>query len=394
VIYYQEVITMAPLRVLMMTANVGACFEQPKEMMQPWLGEFLGLVDRVQPQFIALHCQEVGGKDYEESMQHVEHFMKSLLVLRGTLVPYDRYRVFLDEEYTTAEKFTALGNLYFIHEDVQDVQMWDFEDKKFVDVKGKEEHAGDIENVTTKEKSKFPQEFFPEENGVCKWSRKGFMRTRWCLNGTQFDMVNIHLFHDASNLMAMDGFPSVYTTNRKRALEHTLDRFHNDGMDKLPFFLFGDFNFRLDTAAVVEKLTAGCSKEDSGETKKFLDGSGATILEVSKKAFTHANHHDVFIKDNGNWLHEFDKENGQFGDRLQEFPIKFPPSYPFEEGQEGKGNQYMKTRCPSWCDRILMNAPGKELVQKSGAEVKYELLGLETRMGDHKPIYLECTIDF
>lgn len=28
------------------------------------------------PHFVALHCQEVGGKNYEESMAHVDSFVK------------------------------------------------------------------------------------------------------------------------------------------------------------------------------------------------------------------------------------------------------------------------------------------------------------------------------
>jgi len=64
----------------------------------------------------------------------------------------------------------------------------------------KEVHLGNIEALPTKEKAKFPQEYFPE----CKWSRKGFLRTRWSINGTVFDLINIHLFHDASNLIAME----------------------------------------------------------------------------------------------------------------------------------------------------------------------------------------------
>ena len=32
----------------------------------------------------------------------------------------------------------------------------------FVPAKGKEVHSGDIEAVSTKEKAKFPQDFFPE----------------------------------------------------------------------------------------------------------------------------------------------------------------------------------------------------------------------------------------
>ncbi|CAL4067938.1 unnamed protein product, partial [Meganyctiphanes norvegica] len=392
-------------RVLMVTANIASCFEQPATMLQPWISEFLTLVDEQQPEFIALHCQEVGGKNYEESMVHVEHFMKSLLVLRGSMMPYDRYRVFLDEEYTTADKFTALGNLYFIHNSVEEIQIWDFVDKKFVPCNGRQEHAGDIENVPIKEKAKFPQEFSQSE---CKWSRKGFMRTRWCLNGTNFDLVNIHLFHDASNLLAMDEFPSVYTKNRKRALEHTLDRFHNDGLDKFPFFMFGDFNFRLDTRGVVEKLCVNSAHEQANvqnvntfcKAVQLIQGGGLLVVDLVKQCFLmkkkngyQKNHYQTYFKEIGS-LHEFDKERGQFGERLLEFDINFPPSYPFEEGDQGApiGNQYMKTRCPSWCDRILMNKQAKDLVEKSGTDVKYQLLGLDARMGDHKPVCLVASL--
>lgn len=78
------------------------------------------------------------------------------------------------------------------------------------------------------------------------------MRTRWSLNGTIVDFVNIHLFHDASNFIAMEPFPSVYCRNRRRALEYTLERFHNDSYPNAPYFLFGDFNFRTDTDGVVK----------------------------------------------------------------------------------------------------------------------------------------------
>ena len=70
----------------------------------------------------------------------------------------------------------------------------------FTPVNSKEVLSGNIEAVTTKEKAKFPQDFFPE----CKWSRKGFLRTRWSIGGTIFDLINIHLFHDASNFIAME----------------------------------------------------------------------------------------------------------------------------------------------------------------------------------------------
>ena len=34
------------------------------------------VVKKLKPEFLALHCQEVGGKNYEESMQHVNKFVK------------------------------------------------------------------------------------------------------------------------------------------------------------------------------------------------------------------------------------------------------------------------------------------------------------------------------
>lgn len=50
------------------------------------------------------------------------------------------------------------------------------------------------------------------------------MRTRWDINGTILDFVNMHLFHDASNLTALIDFPSVYSQRRRKALIHTLQR--------------------------------------------------------------------------------------------------------------------------------------------------------------------------
>lgn len=39
-----------------------------------------------------------------------------------------------------------------------------------------------------------------------------------------FDLVNIHLFHDASNLVAWETSPSAYAGIRHKALAYVLDR--------------------------------------------------------------------------------------------------------------------------------------------------------------------------
>ncbi|KAG7229876.1 hypothetical protein INR49_012400 [Caranx melampygus] len=86
----------------------------------------------------------------------------------------------------------------------------------------------------------------------CKWSRKGFIRTRWALADCAFDLVNIHLFHDASNLVAWEKSPSVYSGTRQKALGYVLDRITDQRYEKVPYFVFGDFNFRLDSKQVIE----------------------------------------------------------------------------------------------------------------------------------------------
>lgn len=70
---------------------------------------------------------------------------------------------------------------------------------------------------------------------------------------------------------------------------------------------------------------------------------------------------------------------------LVEYPIQFVPSYPFEEDPE-MPTDYMSTRCPAWCDRILMSPQVQEIV--SNDESTYGMIGEAVCMGDHKVRYL------
>ncbi|CAK1541175.1 unnamed protein product [Leptosia nina] len=346
---------------LLVTANVGSIFEEPSAMLPIWTSEFLQAVARMDPKFIALHLQEVGGKAYEKSMQYVKDFVQRLCDC-PELRLYDKIRIFLDEDFSSPEKFTALGNMYFAHTSLADLKIWDFEKRNYVEVSGKEVNSGNIEKVTTKEKIKFPQHFFPE----CKWSRKGFLRTRWSIRGTAVEFVNIHLFHDASNLLAMETFPSVYCRSRRRALRHTLRHLHSD-VNAAPYFIFGDFNFRTDTGAVVKKVTenlVACrmsngANVDSSKLQYRSKSEDRVVMTIGKKEFSHVDHQKLFRE---SWLLKYDRELEALRPHLYEFPVKFPPSYPFEEDVH-LPTHYMKTRCPAWCDRILLSQSARLLIQ-------------------------------
>ncbi|XP_072935638.1 inositol polyphosphate-5-phosphatase A isoform X2 [Epargyreus clarus] len=346
---------------LLVTANVGSIFEDPSVMLPIWTSEFLQAVSRMDPKFIALHLQEVGGKAYEKSMQYVQDFVQRLCDC-PELRLYDKIRIFLDEDFSSPEKFTALGNMYFAHTSLTDLKIWDFELKSYVEAVGKEINSGNIEKVTTKEKAKFPQHFFPE----CKWSRKGFLRTRWSIRGTSVEFVNIHLFHDASNLLAMEPFPSVYCRSRRRALRHTLRHLHSD-INAAPYFIFGDFNFRTDTGGVVKKVTEDLqarrlqSGTNTDASRLQFRAGERLVLSVGKKEFAHCDHQKIFREP---WLQRFDRELEALRPHLYEFPVKFPPTYPFEEDVH-LPTHYMKTRCPAWCDRILLSQSARLLIQQS-----------------------------
>ncbi|XP_014853839.1 PREDICTED: type I inositol 1,4,5-trisphosphate 5-phosphatase-like [Poecilia mexicana] len=164
------------------------------------------------------------------------------------LKDYSRARVYIDESYESPERFTALGCFYFIHDSLKNVLEYNFEDARFHKVTGKEIRSIKQCKSPMAQKEKFPANFFEQ----CQWSRKGFIRTRWSLSSCNFDLVNVHLFHDAHNVVAWKESPSYYAGIRRKAMDFVLHRISDEQHEKLPFFLFGDFNFRLDTRELFE----------------------------------------------------------------------------------------------------------------------------------------------
>lgn len=134
------------------------------------------------------------------------------------------------------------------------------------------------------------------------------MRTRWSLQGTEFELVNIHLFHDASNLIAFKESPSPYSRKRQSALRYLLDHFISDNFDKLPCFIFGDLNFRLNIQEIVKKLTAHCEQVNSEETGKkesilYKQSDDEYYLKLGQKVFDLKDSEKTFNNlDNVKWV--------------------------------------------------------------------------------------------
>ncbi|XP_051759292.1 inositol polyphosphate-5-phosphatase A isoform X2 [Ctenopharyngodon idella] len=366
---------------------------QVGEIEGDWLREFFTTVHMYKPRFVALHFQEVGGKDYMVNMGHAENFFWTI-ESSSEMADFDRVCVYVDSHFKAVDSFTALGSMYFIHKSLKNIQQYDFNVKEFKAVSGHNKYVGSLEGVTTMEKEKFPKNFWPD----FKWSRKGYMRTRWIIHNQGLDLVNVHLFHDASNLIACNASPSVYSANRKKALRYVINRVADNSYSPLPFFLFGDFNFRLDTLSLVQNLSMSADiqtvkKDSSNEVEKIIceekDNDHKVLLHIETKLFAYL-HQAVFRENNGKELLKYDKEIAAFHDVITEEDIRFPPSYPYSEDYT-KPTQYMNTRCPAWCDRILMSHNARDIIhrrEEGESGVVYNTLGSNICMGDHKPVFL------
>ncbi|XP_036434461.1 inositol polyphosphate-5-phosphatase A isoform X2 [Colossoma macropomum] len=378
--------------VLLVTANVGSLFDNLGEIESDWLREFFTTVHTYKPRFVALHFQEVGGKDYTVNMAHAESFFGAI-ESSSEMKDFDRVCVYVDSHFKAEDNFTALGSMYFIHKSLKNIQQYDFNTREFKSVSGHKKYVGSLDGVTTLEKEKFPKNFWTD----IKWSRKGYMRTRWIIHNQGLDLVNVHLFHDASNLIACNSSPSVYSTNRQKALRYVINRISDCIYSPMPFFLFGDFNFRLDTQSLVQNLSTSAEvqtvkKDSSNEVEKIIyeekDNDHKVLLHIETKLFAYL-HQAVFRENNGKELLKYDKEIEAFHDVIREEEILFPPSYPYSEDNT-KPTQYMNTRCPSWCDRILMSHSARDIMLRGEDEnnIVYNTLGPNVCMGDHKPVFL------
>ncbi|XP_018426929.1 PREDICTED: type I inositol 1,4,5-trisphosphate 5-phosphatase-like [Nanorana parkeri] len=342
-------------------------------------------VQEHQPAFIALHLQEFGGKNYQVNMGSAECFIRTL-IQSEEMSQYDWVRAFIDNDFTQPDSFTALGSVYFIHSSLRTVQIYDFKDRKFIPLSGQTVCMGSLEDCHIVHKERFPQDFWPE----FPWTRKGFMTTRWLVHNRMFDLVNLHLFHDASNLLSSDCSPSLFSSNRRRALTHVLTRLQDSCACNAPFFLFGDFNFRLDLKSLIQ--AQGWSPSVTGETGKqtvVYEQDGEVQLVMKCKRFEHKNV-KIFQDDSEHMLLRFDHEPVPFLNELTEVQISFPPTYPFSENVT-EPEEFLSTRCPAWCDRVLMSHPAQALLQKAKEGencIKYQRIGGDVCMGDHKPVYL------
>lgn len=382
--------------ILLLTSNVGSMFEEGHEMIAVWLNSLTSVVNKYKPKIVCIHCQEVGGKDFNISRNLVDSFIEQFLSLQ-VLEDFDRGRIHLDDDSDDITLFTALGTLYMFHKSLPSIYSWDFVDRIYKPVTDRKVFFQDFKQSTCLLRIKYPQEYFPEK----RYSRKGYLHSRYLVGSKQLDLVNIHLFHDASNFTARDN-PDFYAGKRRDALQYVLNKLKTDYPDlqKNPMYIFGDFNFRLNTKEVIEYLCGGTTQSKLFENDA-LDGKvktinylrtmdRQTILKLEIKKF---DYYDMgrFTIQAAKEFRKFDREFYTFVGDLHELPVRFPPSYPYSEDL-ACGNQFLGTRCPSWCDRIFATPAGMKAIKDSPVEPVYNSVSPDGCVGDHKPVFLSFVL--
>ncbi|XP_066936358.1 inositol polyphosphate-5-phosphatase A-like isoform X1 [Clytia hemisphaerica] len=379
---------------LLVTANVGSLFEEyGEELRANWISAFHKLISENEPALIALHLQEVGGKSHDVSQDIVKNFFQDLYEPEY-FDDYYSVQSFVDEEYVDV-KYTAMGCSYFIHKSLKGhLQQWNFHEKRFVvAAEGRE-----INQITSDtlflQKYKFPLSCYSKNQ--TRLPRKGFTCSKWRLFNKVFVLLNIHLTHDACNIEITRQSPTKYSGYRRRSLEYMLDRLKTLQSDHQ--MMFGDFNVRPDTKALLEYLmdskavrhTLGAESEDAKPHTviyRSCNGSTKDLLRIKERLFEFSDY-EAFDGSHQTEILKFDKElDWLLNDKFAELPISFRPTYPHKENPKDIGTySFANVRCPSWCDRILIDQELDNQLSKS--TMVYDTFGEDVALGDHKPVFL------
>uniref|UniRef100_A0A7S3DCJ9 inositol-polyphosphate 5-phosphatase n=1 Tax=Palpitomonas bilix TaxID=652834 RepID=A0A7S3DCJ9_9EUKA len=401
------------MKICFCAINTGETFCHP-EVFHPLARHVWERFEPLDIDFLALHFQEIGGE--ERKTDQLRQFRDEFVSMFGG--SYWISDFFCSEE---TNEFTALGSLYLVHRRMSDlnlVRMWSFDEGRFLQLDelncSEEEEEEEEPARLTRFRSHSLHHIFPHSGKDEKKPppRKGYLKTRWLAGNRMFDLINVHLFHDSDNLVAMQATrerPSKYAERRREALLAALRRAKFD--EHIPTFVFGDFNFRPDLGDMLNALKGRDPSLTEVVKPKGFWWEEKSVEEVVDEHFDNMRGADTEL-DRYNKALLADEE----GYRLYEQAISFPPTYPIarfeqaEKGGEGEGegkgeeeaseqeerpSDYDKKRAPAWTDRILASKKGHQLAEKGTTQYtsfrpKSAKLGL---LLDHDIVFQLIDID-
>ncbi|KRY50868.1 Type I inositol 1,4,5-trisphosphate 5-phosphatase, partial [Trichinella britovi] len=221
----------------------------------------------------------------------------------------------------------------------------------------------------------------------------GFMMTRWLLHNKSFDFVNLILSPDNSPLDGCLNWPSENSHRRRHEFSLILERLETYMNEECVVF-FGNFNCSIDCERFLKDQMnlnkARIVENDNNDQLEAYDLSLRKIFTVTRTQFNfHENHDWLFGTCNGQLVRKYDCELEPFlKGSLYEPNIYFAPTDPYELGPTfGKEPNFVRTECPAWRSRILINQRTREKIHHdsfSSSGLYYGLVGEAEYLGQSK----------
>ncbi|ESL06344.1 inositol-1,4,5-trisphosphate (IP3) 5-phosphatase [Trypanosoma rangeli SC58] len=351
---------------------------------------------------IVVHFQEIGGKKVNAELN--AFFAEAL---RAVLPEAAWSSGLLMEANNDAQRFTALGSIVFLsHRMCPISSILSFRHRTFVAV------ADDPATYGSSPTFLFHGGKFSGDASA----RKGYLLTSLRFGTVVVNYLNIHLYHDARNTEAAVASPSPYAVRRQEALLEAMAECMVFVAPQDPLFIFGDFNTRLDTQSLLKHL------KEFRQMELQLFAKDVQAPDDFWELFTESHHAGMIKKFDVELQRLMDVVAQQSGVELAEFAIRFPPTYSrlpvkgpiisrpkskndveagegdgggdadddeLTKGGERRGEKksrtetssgevavslvlsritaiptrgYSRQRIPAWCDRVVWNPPGLELM--------------------------------
>lgn len=280
------------MRVLLLTNSVGRIFDHLSDRLNWWLDALDDTVTASAADFVAIHLQRIG-----DDLDAINHFANAM---RRRLPDFWTSGLFCPSPSDAQRDFTALGVVVFVRRScTRDVAVFDF-------------GAGDLGGwvpITTLSEPLALEPVLParwsRHSGFSRdqfgafdpqWMSKGWLHTRWRVDGQPLDLINIALFDDVDHLHALRraGAMSSFAFCRHEALQHVMDVVRASGpvpvaLGPIPpaLLVAGDFNFRLDarsllaTVAGEAALGAELSRADAVSVRVPVLRAGSILTSTS-----------------------------------------------------------------------------------------------------------------
>uniref|UniRef100_A0A915A5H6 Uncharacterized protein n=1 Tax=Parascaris univalens TaxID=6257 RepID=A0A915A5H6_PARUN len=237
----------------------------------------------------------------------------------------------------------------------------------------------------------------------------GYLMSRFRIYGRDFTFVNLNLhtvpFEDINELVEQPEQTKAARL-RQSQINMLLKEIESEGLKDDSILVAGAFNAQLfetqllSDMADTQRATSYAKKSSDGRLEGIeqRDRYGRSVVTVEHHRFDLHSIHDWFFRlGRGQMVKKYNGELAQvaFGGKLLEESVFFQPSRHYGLSKISGKEEFMKTLCPAWADRVLYNEKLSDLFRHDSfcaSGLYYGLVAEKKFVGQQKPVALHATI--